>query len=199
MGYDWGGRAACILAALYPDRVRCLVTGHGYNIHDIAAMALPEVPVAEHRLWYQYYFHSPRGRAGLAAHRGEMTRLLWRLWSPPWPFTEAQLTQTVASFNNPDFVDVVVHSYRHRYGYASGDPAYEAMEAQLARQPPIAVRTINICGSEDGIRAPDEVDSHAGRFTGSYERLVLDRVGHNYPQEAPQAAVAALRRLLSVD
>jgi len=195
MGYDWGGRAACIVAAIHPSRVRCLVTGHGYNIHDVAGMALPEAPVAEHRLWYQYYFHSPRGRAGLAAHRGEMARLLWRLWSPPWPFTEAQLTQTVACFYNPDFVDVVVHSYRHRFGYAAGDPAYEAMEAQLARQPSIAVPTINLCGAEDGIRAPEETDTHARHFTGPYERRVLPAVGHNFPQEAPQAAVAALRQL----
>jgi len=196
MGYDWGGRAACILAALYPSRVRCLVTGHGYNIHDIAGMALPEAPEAEHRLWYQYYFHSPRGRAGLAAHRGEMARLLWRLWSPPWPFTEVQLMQTVASFDNPDFVDVVVHSYRHRYGYAGGDPAYEAMEEQLARQPAISVPTINICGADDGIRTPEKVDKHAALFTGAYQREILPGVGHNFPQEAPRAAVRALRQLL---
>jgi len=196
VGYDWGGRAACIVAALFPGRVRCLVTGHGYNIHNIAAMAMPESPDAEHRLWYQYYFHSPRGRAGLAAHRGEMTRLLWRLWSPPWQFTEAQLTQTVACFYNPDFVDVVVHSYRHRYGYVAGDLAYEAMEAQLARQPAIEVPTINICGAEDGIRAPGNEDSHAAHFSGPYQRVVLADVGHNFPQEAPQAAVAALRQLL---
>jgi len=196
LGYDWGGRAACIVAALYPERVHCLVTGSGYNIHDIAAMALPEVPADEYRLWYQYYLHSPRGRAGLAAHRCELTRLLWRLWSPPWRFTEVQLMQAVASFYNPDFVDVVVHSYRHRYGYADGDPVYEAMEAELARQPSIAVPTINICGADDGIRAPEAVDAHARHFTGSYERVVLAQVGHNYPQEAPDAAVAALRKLL---
>jgi pimeloyl-ACP methyl ester carboxylesterase len=197
MGYDWGGRAACIVAALQPQRVKCLVTGQGYNIQDIAGFALPQPPVAEHRLWYQYYFHSPRGRAGLAAHRDEMTRLLWRLWSPSWHFGESELTQTVASFYNPDFVDVVVHSYRHRYGYVAGDPAYEHLEAQLARQPPIAVPAINLCGAEDGVGPPDAIDGHAARFTGPYERRLLPGVGHNYPQEAPQAAVAAMRQLLA--
>lgn len=197
VGYDWGGRAACIVAALYPGRVRCLVTGSGYNIHDIAAMALPEPPEAEHRLWYQYYLHTPRGEAGLAANRLALTRLLWRLWSPPWSFTEAQLLQTVASFDNPDFVAVVVHSYRHRYGYVAGDVAYEDMEAQLARQPPISVPTINICGADDGIRAAGDLDTHARHFTGPYERVMLARVGHNYPQEAPEATLAALRQLLA--
>ena len=196
MGYDWGGRAACIVAALYPQRVRCLVTGQGYNVHDIAAFALPQAPAQEQRLWYQYYFHSPRGRAGLAANRRELCSLLWRLWSPQWAFTPAQFERSAASFDNPDFVDVVVHSYRHRFAYAPGDPHYESIERRLVAQPPILVPTINICGGDDGVGPTPAVDNQAGHFTGPYERRVLDRVGHNYPQEAPEQAAAALLELL---
>ena len=196
MGYDWGGRAACIVAALQPQRVRCLVTGQGYNVHDIAASAAPQEPAQEHRLWYQYYFHSPRGRAGLAAKRRELCELLWRLWSPQWRFTPAQYERTAASFDNPDFVDVVVHSYQHRYAYAAGDPAYEGMERLLARQPAIGIATINLCGGDDGVGPTPQADSQAVHFTGPYERRVLERVGHNYPQEDPAAALAAMLYLL---
>ncbi len=196
-GFDWGGRAACIVAALFPERVRCLVTGDGYNIHDIAGFAVPQAPEHEHRLWYQYYLHSPRGRAGLAANRHALGELLWRLWSPNWKFSAAEFARTAASFDNPDFVDVVVHSYRHRFGYAPGDPAYAALEVALARQPPIAVPTIALHGAADGIRPPDAVDSHARHFTGAYERGVLPGVGHNFPQEDAAAALAAITDLLA--
>src|SRR3984957_9692005 len=122
VGYDWGGRAACIVAALWPERVRCLVSGEGYNIQDIAGFAIPLAPETEHRNWYQYYFHSKRGHAGLAAHRYALGHLLWRLWSPTWRFDEATYAEQAASFDNQDFVDIVTHSYRHRYGYTPGDP-----------------------------------------------------------------------------
>src|SRR6202166_1042214 len=145
-GYDWGGRAACVVAALWPERVRCLVSANGYTIQDIAASAIPATPEQEHRLWYQYYFHTERGRAGLQANRYELCKLLWRLWSPNWKFDEATYERTARSFDNPDFVDVVIQSYRHRYGYAPGDPAYEATEAMLAAQPPISVPTIVLHG-----------------------------------------------------
>src|SRR5439155_4103448 len=127
-GYDWGGRAACIVAVLWPERVRCLVSVGGYNIQDIAASATPGPPEHEHRLWYQYYFHTDRGRAGLEANRHALGKLLWQLWSPNWQFGSATYDQTAMSFDNPDFVDVVVHSYRHRYGYAPGDPGLEPIE-----------------------------------------------------------------------
>src|SRR5215813_9159051 len=122
VGYDWGGRAACIVAALWPERVRGLVTANGYNLQNIPDSVKPRPPEQEHRAWYQYYFHTERGRAGLAANRGELTKLLWRLWSPNWKFDDATFERTAASFDNPDFVEVVIHSYRHRYGYAPGDP-----------------------------------------------------------------------------
>lgn len=195
-GYDWGGRAACIVAALHPERVRGLVTGDGYNIQDVAGAAAPKDPESEHRLWYQYYFHTPRGRDGLAANRAELSLLLWRLWSPSWRFDEATHARSAASFDNPDFVDVVVHSYRVRFGYAAGDPALEPMERALAAQPAIAVPTISLCGAEDGVGPPPAVDEDADRFTGGYERRVLAGVGHNIPQEAPGETVRALLDLL---
>lgn len=196
VGYDWGGRAACIAAALWPERVRCLVSGDGYNIQDIAAFVIPRSPETEYRYWYQYYFHTPRGRAGLAANRRELTRLLWRLWSPTWRFDDDTLGRTVLSFDNADFVDVVVHSYRHRYGYADGDPALDTIETALAGRPRIRVPTISLCGGDDGVAPPPANDPDAPYFTGRYERRVLPGIGHNIPQEAPAATLAALKELL---
>ena len=195
VGYDWGGRAACIVAALWPERVRCLVTGAGYNIQNIPASVAPLAPQTERRLWYQYYFHTARGRAGLAANRAELGKLLWRLWSPTWRFDDATYARTAASFDSPDFVDVVIHSYRHRFGYAPGDPAVEDIERELARQPAVGVPTISLCGADDGVDPPPEVDNDARRFSGHYERRVLAGVGHNIPQEAPEATIAALLAL----
>ena len=134
VGYDWGGRASCVAAALWPDRVRALVTGDGYNMHDIANSATPADPEQELRQWYQYYFHLERGRAGLAANRREISRLLWRLWSPHWEFSEETFAQTATAWDNPDFVDVTIHSYRHRFGNAPGDPDLAPLEeAQIGR------------------------------------------------------------------
>ena len=131
-GYDWGGRAACVVAALWPEWVRCLVSCTGYNIQNIPASGEPAAAAQEHRLWYQYYFHTERGRAGLTKNRRDVCRLLWKLWSPEWAFDEATFERSAASFDNPDFVDVVIQSYRHRYGYAAGDPA-------LAGSPEVAM------------------------------------------------------------
>lgn len=197
VGYDWGGRAACIVAALQPERVRCLVTGNGYNLQNIAASVLPAAPEQEHRIWYQYYFHTPRGAAGLAANRAAYCRLLWQLWSPTWRFDEATYQASAASFDNPDFVEVVIHSYRHRFAYAEGDPAYAEIERRLAAQPLIAVPTIALWGGDDGVGPPPSEDRDAARFTGFYRRDILPGIGHNIPQEAPEATVAALRELLN--
>jgi pimeloyl-ACP methyl ester carboxylesterase len=196
VGYDWGKRAACIVAALWPERVRCLVSGCGYAIQDIARSVEPLPPEQEHRFWYQYYFHSRRGRDGLAANRHALGRLLWTLWSPTFRFDEQTYAETAASFDNPDFVDIVVHSYRHRFGYAPGDPALEETERRLAAQPVISVPTIALWGADDGVDPPPAADTDAGRFTGGYERRVLPGVGHDIPREAPEAALAALRDLL---
>jgi pimeloyl-ACP methyl ester carboxylesterase len=196
MGYDRGGRAACILAALWPERVRCLVTGDGYNIQNIPRSGLPAAPLVEHQLWYQYYFHTPRGRAGLEANRRDLARLLWRLWSPSWSFNDDTFGRTAPAFDNPDFVDVVIHSYRHRYDYAAGDPALQPIEQALEAQPVIPVPTISLCGADDGVATPPEADEDARQFTGPYERRVLPGVGHNIPQEAPEATLRALRDLM---
>jgi pimeloyl-ACP methyl ester carboxylesterase len=194
-GYDWGGRAACIVAALWPERASGLVSCTGYNIQNIAAAVRPAAPEAEHRYWYQYYFHTERGRAGLAANRGPLCELLWRLWSPQWKFTPATFAASALSFDNPDFVDVVIQSYRHRYSYAPGDPALAPVEARLAVQPPITVPTINLHGEADGVAPPERADGQARRFTGGYERRLLPGIGHNVPQEAPAAFFTAMRDL----
>ena len=150
-GYDWGGRAACVVAALWPERVRGLVSIGGYNIQNIATSGEPGAAAQEHRLWYQWYFHTARGEAGLERNRRDIARLLWRLWSPNWDFDEATFAATAASFDNPDFVAVTIQSYRHRYGLAEGDPALAPIEAALAAQPPITVPTIVLHGEADGV------------------------------------------------
>jgi pimeloyl-ACP methyl ester carboxylesterase len=196
-GYDWGGRAACIVAALWPARARCLVSGGGYNIQNIAAAAKPSSAEHEHRLWYQYYFHTERGRAGLTANRRDICRLLWRLWSPNFSFDEATYERTAASFDNPDFVDVVIQSYRHRYGYAPGDPALEPIEQALAAQPKITVPTIVLHGEASGIGPPKQSEQHARFFAGPYQRRVIHVAGHYLPAEAPREFAGALIELLA--
>jgi pimeloyl-ACP methyl ester carboxylesterase len=191
-GYDWGGRAACVVAALWPERVTGLVTCTGYNIQDIAASAKPASAEQEHRWWYQYYFHTERGRAGLEANRGEIARLLWRLWSPDWAFDDATFAASASAFENPDFVAVVIQSYRHRFGYAPGDASLEGIEAALAARPRIAVPTIAPHGETDGVGPVEGSIGHARFFSGSYERRVVPRAGHNVPQEAPEAFAAVL-------
>ena len=191
-GYDWGGRAACIVAALWPERARGLVSGCGYNIQDIPGSIKPQAPEKEFRLWYQYYFHSERGRAGLEQNRYELCKLLWRLWSPNWRFDEATYERTAASFNNPDFVAVVIHSYRHRYALAPGDPAVEDTERRLTAQPPIAVPTIALHGSDDGVTPLGTSEHHDRFFRAGYERRVISLAGHNLPQEAPRDFAAAV-------
>ena len=196
-GYDWGGRAACVVAALWPERVHGLVSVGGYNIQDIAGSVAPLDPEQERRCWYQYYFHGERGRAGLAANRRAFCRLLWRLWSPSWAFDDATFERTAASFDNPDFVDVTVQSYRHRFGYAAGDPALEAVERRLAQQPAITVPTVVLHGDDDGVAPAWQSERHARHFTGSYVRQVVPGVGHNLPQEAPGSFALAVLSLFS--
>ena len=195
-GYDWGGRAACIVSALWPERVIGLVSGNSYNLQNIPTAMEPASPAQERRLWYQYYFHSERGRAGLIANRREFCRLLWTLWSPHWAFDDATFERSAVSFDNPDFVAVTIQSYRHRYGYAAGDPALEAIEQRLAAQPRIAVPTIALQGEADGVHPPESSERHAAFFTGPYQRRLLPRIGHNPPQEAPQAVADAIVELM---
>jgi pimeloyl-ACP methyl ester carboxylesterase len=196
-GFDWGGRAACVVSALWPERVHGLVSCTGYQIQDIANAHKPTDPEQERRFWYQYYFHTERGRNGLSEERAELGKLLWKLWSPAWSFDDATYARTAASFDNPDFVDVVIHSYRHRAGNAAGDPRYADVEARLAKLPKIGVPTIVIHGAADDVNPVANSVGHQRFFTGSYERRIFDNAGHNPPQEAPQAfadAVLALCR-----
>jgi len=195
-GYDWGGRAACIVAALWPERARGLVSAGGYNIQDIPGSIKPQTPENEFRYWYQYYFHSERGRAGLAHNRRDFCRLLWRLWSPTWDFDEEAYTQTAVSFDNPDFVDVVIHSYRHRFALVAGDPAVEETEQRLTKQPKISVPTIVLDGNADGVAPIGGSEHHDRFFTGRYERRVIPGVGHNLPQEAPRDFAEAVLSLI---
>src|SRR5713101_5585562 len=184
-GYDWGGRAACVVTALWPERVRCLVSCTGYNIQNIAASGEPASAAHEHRLWYQYYFHTERGRAGLTKNRRDICRLLWKTWSPEWRFDEATFGKSAVSFDNPDFVDVVIQSYRHRYRYAAGDPALEPIERHLAAQPKVSVSTIVLHGAASGVGPPAQSEQHARFFNGPYQRRVISVVGHCLPAEAP--------------
>jgi pimeloyl-ACP methyl ester carboxylesterase len=195
-GYDWGGRAACIAAALWPERVRGLVSCGGYNVHDIAASVQPASPEQEHRYWYQYYFHTERGRAGLTQNRRAIAKLLWKLWSPNWQFDDATFAASAASFDNPDFVEIVIHSYRVRYGYVAGDPALASIEQKLAAKPPIAVPTITLQGEAAGTVPPEASVGHARFFTGPYQRRLIPRVGHNVPQEAPRETAEAVLELV---
>jgi len=195
-GYDWGGRAACIVAALWPERVRGLVTCGGYNMHDVAGSAKPADAEQEHRYWYQYYFHTERGRAGLTKNRRGIAKLLWTLWSPNWQFDDSSFDATAASFDNPDFVEVVIHSYRVRYGYAPGDPALGDIERQLAAQPSIRVPAIVLQGEAAGTTTPEASAAHAQHFTGPYRRRTIPRVGHNVPQEAPRETAEAVLELV---
>ena len=195
-GYDWGGRPACVVAALWPDQVRGLVSANGYNIQDIGGSAKPAPPEQEHRLWYQYYFHTDRGRAGLEADRREFCKLLWRLWSPNWRFDDATYERTAVSFDDPDFVDVVIHSYRHRFGYAPGDPALEAIEQRLAAKPRIPVPTIVLHGDGSGLSRPESSLKHAAFFTGPFQHRVIPTAGHNLPQEVPATVTEAVLEVI---
>ncbi|HSS65508.1 MAG TPA: alpha/beta hydrolase, partial [Gammaproteobacteria bacterium] len=186
----------CIVAALSPERASGLVTVNGYNVHDVPGSSQPSRPENEFRHWYQYYFHGERGRKGLEQNRYELCRLLWKLWSPHWNFDEQTYRRTAASFDNPDFVDVVVHSYRVRYDLVAGDPALEDIEQGLAAQPKIGVPTVAIDGEADGVMPIGGCEDHVGYFTGSFERIVLPGIGHNPPQEAPKAFADAVLSLV---
>ena len=196
-GYDWGGRAACVVAALWPARCTGLVSFNSYNIQDIAKGMEPDTPDNEHRLWYQYYFHSERGRAGLRQDRRALTRLLWQLWSPTWHFDELTFARSAAAFDNPDFVEVVIQSYRHRFGLVAGDPAYADIERRLAAQPAIEVPTLSFDGADDGVRPPAAAAAHAHRFTGPRSHRIVPGVGHNMPQEAPRVFADAVLELVA--
>jgi pimeloyl-ACP methyl ester carboxylesterase len=195
-GYDWGGRAACVAAALWPDRCIGLVSVNGYLIQDIARAMVPANPEREVALWYQYYFQLERGRAGLAANRRGIARILWEQWSPNWAFDDATLERTVLAHDNPDYVDVVIHSYRHRFGLADGDPQYADIQRRLAALPAITVSTITLDGDADGVASATDGTAQAMRFSGPRAHHVIPGAGHNLPQEEPEAFAAAVMELI---
>ena len=191
-GFDWGARTADIVAALWPERCRGLVSVSGYLIGSQAAGGVPLPPEAELQWWYQYYFATERGRAGYDANRREFARLIWRLASPRWSFDDATFDRSAASFDNPDHVDVVIHNYRWRLGVAGGEAEYDELERRLAAAPAIAVPTITLEGDANGAPHPDP-SVYAQRFTGPYEhRTIEGGIGHNLPQEAPEAFAQAV-------
>ena len=195
-GYDWGGRAACIGAALWPERCIGLVSVNSYLIQNIANAMVPFMPEREVALWYQYYFQLERGRAGLAANRRGVAKILWRQWSPNWHFDEECFERTAAAHDNPDYVDVVIHSYRHRFGLADGDPQYADLQARLAALPAITVPTITLDGAGDGVVPATDGNASAAKFTGRRIHRVVPRAGHNLPQEEPEAFAAAVMELI---
>lgn len=195
-GYDWGGRAACITAILASERVRALVTIGGYNVQNTLAAPAPAAALQERALWYQWYFNTERGRVGLAQHRRDICRLLWREWSPTWRFDDATFERTAASFDNPDFVPVVIHSYRHRHGNAPSDPRFDEIERYLAARPPITVPTIVLHGAEDGVSPLRRSEADMALFPAGTARHVVADAGHFMPREQPGAVVNALLTLL---
>ena len=184
-GYDWGGRAACVAAALWPERCTGLVSVNSYLVQDIARAGIPAPAKIEAGFWYQYYFQTERGRAGLTANRRDIARIMWTGNSPAWRFDNATFERSAAAFDNPDYVDVVIHSYRHRLGHAAGFPPYEELEERLARQPAIGVPAITLDGGADGVVPATDGRSTAAKFVGGRQHRVIPDVGHNLPQEAP--------------
>jgi pimeloyl-ACP methyl ester carboxylesterase len=195
-GYDWGGRAACIGAALWPERCMGLVSVNSYLIQDIARAMVPAKPEREVPLWYQYYFQLERGRAGLAADRRGIARILWQQWSPNWHFDDAAFERTAVAHDNPDYVDVVIHSYRHRFGLADGDPRYAGLQARLAALPAITVPAITLDGDADGVTPATNGSASAPKFTGRRIHRVVPRAGHNLPQEEPEVFADAVMELI---
>jgi pimeloyl-ACP methyl ester carboxylesterase len=192
-GFDWGARSADIVAALWPQRCTGLVSVSGYLIGSQAAGQLPLPPEAELQWWYQYYFATERGQAGYDKYRHEFAKLIWRSASPKWDFDEATFDRSAASFDNPDHVPVVIHNYRWRLGLAEGEPEYLELEERLAEGPVITVPAITLEGDGNGAPHP-EPDAYAAKFAGAYShRTIEGGVGHNLPQEAPDAFAAAVR------
>ncbi len=191
-GFDWGARTANIVAALWPERCKALVSVSGYLIGSRDANKMPLPPKAELEWWYQFYFATERGRAGYEAYRREFAKLIWRLASPRWNFDDATFERSAASFDNPDHVSIVIHNYRWRLGLAEGEPKYDELEERLAKGPVITVPTITLEGDANGAPHPDP-SSYAKKFGGKYtHRNMKGGIGHNLPQEAPQAFAKAV-------
>ncbi|WP_433296950.1 alpha/beta fold hydrolase [Pseudonocardia sp. CA-142604] len=189
-GFDWGTRTADIIAALWPERSKALVAVSGYGINDLEANLQPLVPAAEYGWWYQYYFATERGVLGYGRNRHDFNKLIWKIVSPNWNFDDATYERTATSFSNPDHVDIVIHNYRWRMSLAPGEPQYDGYEQKLAMAPAIAVPTITIGSDFDGAAA--DGNAYRDKFTGRYEHRIFAGIGHNVPQEAPQAFAQAV-------
>jgi len=184
-GFDWGARTADIIAALWPDRCKALVSVSGYLIGNQESGRVPLPPKAELQWWYQFYFATERGKAGYEKYRNEFAKLIWQTASPKWNFDDATFERTAASFKNPDHIDIVIHNYRWRLGLAEGESKYNDLEKRLAEGLPITVPTITIEGDANGAPHPD-ASLYAKKFTGKYSHRIFKNVGHNVPQEAPK-------------
>jgi pimeloyl-ACP methyl ester carboxylesterase len=192
-GYDWGARTADIMAALWPQRCKAIISCNGYLITNLEANKLPLPPRAEWEWWYQYYFSTERGRAGYDKYRDDFARLIWKNNSPKWAFDDATFERTAASFDNPDYVSIVIHNYRWRLSLAKGEQKYDGLERRLAQGPVISVPAITLDGESNGVAPPSDGSAYREKFSGKYShQIVSGNAGHNLPQEAPQAFAKAI-------
>ncbi len=191
-GYDWGARTANIIAALWPERCKAMVSVNGYLINNRERNKMPLSPKAEHGWWYQFYFATERGQAGYEANRREFANLIWKANSPKWQFDDATFARAAASFDNPDYIAIVIHNYRWRLSLAEGEPQYDELETRLAAGPVISVPTITLDGDADGVAPASDGSAYAKKFSGKRTHRIVKGVGHNLPQEAPQAFADAV-------
>ena len=197
-GYDWGGRAACIVAALYPNRCLGIVSCNGYNIQDIKKSSIPVKPETEQKLWYQYFFHSERGRNGLLNQRHDFIKFIWKTWSPTWNVNNNLYNLSANAFENPDFVEVVIHSYRHRFGLVCGDKKFEKIEKKLSNQPVISAPAITIDGDNDGVTGLSDIAKIKQKFSSHLKHEILPNIGHNVPQEDPKNFSKAILHIMKI-
>jgi len=191
-GYDWGARTANIIAALWPQRCKAMVSAGGYLINDRKSYKRPLAPLVEWGWWYQYYFVTGNGESGLEANQRDLAKLVWRVNSPKWDFDDATFDRTAASFDNPDYVSIAIHNYRWRLSVADGDPRYQDVERRLGQGPVITVPTITLDGDSDGVTPATDGASYRNKFSGHYTHRIIEGAGHNLPQEAPQAFADAV-------
>jgi pimeloyl-ACP methyl ester carboxylesterase len=191
-GYDWGARTANIIAALWPQRCKAMVSAGGYLINDRKGYTRPLAPMVEWGWWYQYYFVTGNGETGLEANQRDLAKLVWRVNSPKWDFDDATFDRTAASFDNPDYVSIAIHNYRWRLSVSDGDPRYRDLDRRLEEGPVIAVPTITLDGDSDGVTPATDGAAYRNKFSGHYRHRIIEGAGHNLPQEAPQAFADAV-------